>query len=239
MYGYQNSEELSTGNGGKFGLNSGVFITKFEYNANAGSDGAVADAIDLTVKVGEREYRKRFFPVSKVYGKGNVGELTDTTTDEYKAAKDTAVSLLNASLTDVVRVFVDEESIKSALSSPIASFKDYALVLERLVKGSGNWDKTPVDVFLSYQWAIQGDNKRTFLEIPKDVKHGSFIIKSLGEGYKEVATSSSIKYTNEEGLTHPFKRSEWFANSAYAIQAVIEEAPTQDMGGGAATGGNW
>ena len=48
MYGYQDSGDLAPGKqGGKFGLNTGAFVTKFEYNANSGKDGAAGDAIDL------------------------------------------------------------------------------------------------------------------------------------------------------------------------------------------------
>jgi len=86
MYGYQDSSEVASGSGGgKFGLNSGVFITKFEYNPNAGAGGAAGDGIDLTVQVGEKEYRKRFFPVSKVYAPKGGGEITDTNSEEYAA----------------------------------------------------------------------------------------------------------------------------------------------------------
>ena len=49
-YGYQDSKEVGPGKqGGKFGLNTGV-VTKFEYNPNAGKDGAEQDAIDLNMK---------------------------------------------------------------------------------------------------------------------------------------------------------------------------------------------
>ena len=83
MYGYQNSEDLAPGKqDGRFGLNTGAFVTKFEYNPNAGSDGAAGDAIDFTVQIGEREYRHRFFPITKVFGKD--GEITDTKSEEYK-----------------------------------------------------------------------------------------------------------------------------------------------------------
>lgn len=231
MYGFQDSNDLAPGqSGGKFGLNSGVFVTKFEYNPNAGTNGAEQDAIDLTVQIGEREYTRRFFPVSKIYSKDN-GELTDTTTEEYKELFAKEVALLNGTLTDVVRCFVPEEDIKTALAAPIANFKDFAEVLQRLVHGVPNWNKTPVDVFLCYQWNVSGDNNRTYLELPKNVKHGSFIARHQGAGYTPVEASSGIKYANEEGLTHPLKRNEWFAGSAFSKQTVLEDT-TQEMGSG-------
>jgi len=55
MYGYQDSGELAPGKqGGKFGLNTGAFITKFEFNSNAGKDGAAGDE-----KAGDRPSPKR------------------------------------------------------------------------------------------------------------------------------------------------------------------------------------
>ena len=124
MYGYQDSGDLAPGKqGGKFGLNTGAFVTKFEYNPNAGSDGAAGDAIDFTVQIGEREYRHRFFPITKVFGKD--GEITDTKSEEYKEGLAKETSQLNAMLTDIVKVFVDEQTLKTALATPISSFKSY------------------------------------------------------------------------------------------------------------------
>lgn len=237
MYGYQDSNEVAPGSsGGKFGLNSQVFVTKFEHNPNAGAGGAAQDAIDLTVQVGEREYRKRFFPVSKVYAPKGGGEITDTNSQEYKDGLKKEVALLNGALTDVVRCFVSEEDLKAALTTPIASFKDYAEVLQRLVTSTPNWNTIPVDVFLCYQWTISGDNEITYLELPKNVKHGSFIVKSQGAGFKPVA-GGSIKYTNEVGTEHPFKRSEWFATSAFGKQTDLN--PTPQAGGAGGTDSGW
>ncbi len=151
MYGYQDSGDLAPGKqGGKFGLNTGAFVTKFEYNPNAGSDGSAGDAIDLTIQIGEREYRHRFFPISKVFKDGS--EITDTNSQEYKDGIAKETSQLNAMLTDIVKVFVDEETLKTALATPISSFKNYAEILQRLVQSVPNWQKVPVDVFLQYQW---------------------------------------------------------------------------------------
>lgn len=228
MYTYTSEESVTgNGNGGiKFGLNSGAVVTKFEYNPNAGAGGAEGDAIDFTVQIGEKEFRKRFFPVTKVYGSN--GEITDTTSEEYQEAFGKEVALLNATLSSIVKCFVGEEDIKLALATPINSFKDYAQILERLVKGNSNWDKLKVDVFLSYQWKPSGDNDKTYLELPKNVKHGSFIVKSLGNGFSKVESEESIKYANSEGITHPFKRSVWFAESEFANQQDLGTT-TSDM----------
>jgi len=233
MYGYQNSDEVTPGaQGGKFGLNIG-YVTKFEYNPNAGADGAQQDAIDLTVQVGEREYRKRFFPVTKVFAKGG-GEITDTNSNEYKEEHKKAVQLLNGELSSIVEAFVSPESVQQALSVPINSFKDFAQILERLVKSTPNWEKQANDVFLQYQWQPSGENDKTYLELPKNIKHGVYLVKSLGNGFTEDRTETHIKYVNtESGVTHPFKRGEWFMKSAFANQTNLTENLT-DANAGAA-----
>ena len=237
MYGYQDSGDLAPGKqGGKFGLNTGAFVTKFEFNPNAGKDGAAAEAIDFTVQVGEREYRHRFFPVNKVFAKGG-GEITDTNSAEYKEAFAKEMGQFNAVISDIVKCFVSEEDLKVALATPISTFKDFANVVTRLVQSTPNWQKKPVDVFLQYQWAPSGDNDRTYLELPKNVRHGSFIVASEGEGFKEVKTTSSLKYVKEDGAEHSFRRGEWFLGSAFANPTVLEGSAS--MNTQTSSGSNW
>lgn len=236
MYGYQESGDLTPGKqGGKFGLNTGAFITKFELNENAGKDGAAADAIDFTVQVGEREFRHRFFPISKVFAKGG-GEITDTNSEEYKKAMASEVAQFNAVISDIVKVFVSEEDLKLALQVPIPTFKDFAKIVTRLVQATPNWQKKPVDVFLQYQWAPSGDNDKTYLELPKNVKQGVFIVSSEGEGFKEERTSTHLKYVKDDGTEHLFKRGEWFVNSAFANQTNLA-SPAADINQSATTSG--
>ena len=186
MYGYQDSGDLAPGKqGGKFGLNTGAFVTKFEFNPNAGKDNAAAEAIDFTVQVGEREYRHRFFPITKVFAKEG-GEITDVSSEAYKEAFKKELDQFNAVIGDIVACFVSREDLKTALATPIPSFKDFANIVTRLVQATPNWQKKPVDVFLQYQWSPSGDNDKTYLELPKNVKHGSFIVASEGVGFKEI-----------------------------------------------------
>ena len=235
MYGYKESGDLAPGKqGGKFGLNSGAFVTKFEYNANAGKDGAAADAIDFTVQVGEREYRNRLFPVSKVYKDNN--EITDTASEEYKVAFVKEMELFSAYISDIVKCFVPAEDLKTALATPIVSFKDYAQIVTGLVQRSPNWNKKPVDVFLQYQYTPSGDNDRTYLELPKNVKHGAFIVPTEG-AVTEVKTDSSLTYVKEDGTNHPFKRGEWYLASAFA-NVINLTAPTATINT-PTTGATW
>jgi hypothetical protein len=239
MYGFKDSSEVGPGkSGGNFGLNTNVNVTKFEYNANAGRDGAAGDAIDFNVQIGEREYMHRFFPVAKVFSKEG-GEITDTTSDAYKEEFGKAMALFNAALSDIVKCFAAEEDIKQALLTPINSFADYAKILERLVKSNANWAKQPVDVFLEYQWKPSGENTRTFLTLPKNVKQGSFIQKSMpGMKFTEDKTDSHIKYVAEDGSIHPFKRGKWYVESAFANQTILEDNSSANASMNGATTGS-
>ena len=233
MYGFQESADLGSGsNGGKFGLNTGAMVTKFEFTENAGKDNAPGEAIDLTVQIGEKEFRKRFFPIEKVFGKN--GEITDTNSDEYKETFAKEVNLLNGALTDVAKCFATEEEIKNALVG-VNSFKTFGQALERVVKANGAWDKVPVDVFLCYQWQPKGENTRTYLELPKNVKHGSYICKSQGAGYNQTENTSGISYANEEGSLHPFTRTSWFAESAFSNLTDLGSGTEDAMGSSASS----
>lgn len=228
MYGYTNSEELvPTNQGGKFGLNTKAFVTKFEYNPNGGSNGSAGDCMDLTVKIEDREFRRRFFPVSKVYSEGKEGgnEITDTTSEEYKKAFERDSKRLSASICEVVECFVPQADIEKALSTPLNSFKDFALILENLVKQS-DFKNTPVDVFIQYQGSIKGDNNKTYLQLPsklQHVTHGKYIVKSLGTGFKVAKDTEDLVYVNAEGITHPIKRKSWFLDSNFANQIDLSK----------------
>lgn len=239
MYGFQESAEVGPGKeGGKFGLNVGI-VTKFEYNPLSGAGKTAGDAIDITVQVGEKEFMKRFFPVGKVYAKKGGGELTDVTSDAYKAAYKEAMDLFNATLTDIVLVFVEKADLMAALAHPIADFKAYASLLQRLVQSSPAFiAKAPVDIFLEYQSKPSGENTRTFLQLPKDVKHGQWICKHQGPGFVEDKSTTHVRYNLGE-VAHPFKRGEWYMQSTFANVINLgnggEAAPA--AGAQATTGG--
>jgi hypothetical protein len=109
----------------------------------------------------------------------------------------------------------------------VSDFKSFAQALERVAKVGGPIEAIDVDVFLCYQWQPKGEQTKTYLELPKNVKHGSYVCQTKGAGFEAVESSTGVKYANDEGFTHPLKRNEWFANSAFAKQT--------DLGGGQET----
>ena len=99
----------------------------------------------------------------------------------------------------------------------------------------------PVDVFLQYQWSPKGDNTKTFVELPKNVKHGIFICKSLQEEFTEERTATHVRYLTAEGAVHPFKRGQWFVGSAFANETNIGGGtqPAAMNAGASSPGANW
>ena len=239
-YGYQNSEDVQSLSSGKFGLNTGL-LTKFEYNPNAGSNGEAADALDITVDIEGKEYMSRLFPVTKAYSKEG-GELTDTTAKEYQESLDKQASLLNASVTDIMRCFLPDDAIKNAFAAGgLTSFKAYAQLVERLIKSNPNWNKTPIDIFLQYQYKPSEGKTITYLTLPpaSSIKHGSFIVKHVAGTFTEERTDSHIKYVNSKGEYHPFKRGSWFTKSPFANQIKLEETKSDMDNNSSATGAGW
>lgn len=218
MYGFSNTEELVSNNAGTFGLNTGAKLVKFEFNPNAGKDGVAQDALDIVFKIEEREFNHRLFPLQK---------FQDEDDETFKKR----AKVFSGCVVDIVKCFVPQDTIKTALSAPMADFKQFAETVVRLVKSNTNWDKTPLDLFLQYQWQIRNGSERTFLEVPRygASYHGVYVVPSKGPGFKRVEDSTSLKYVNAAGEEHPFKRSEWFMNSNFAkLQELNKVEETQE-----------
>lgn len=220
--------------GGKFGLNTG-FITKLEYNPNAGKDNTPADAIDIVFLVGEKEFNNRIYDVTKVYDKdGN--EITDTDSQEFIKGYNTIVVQNMAVVVHAVKATgVTQEMIEVALKTPPTTFADWAKIITGLVPAG--FDKKPVDGFLEYQWAIKGENDRTYLQLPKNMKGGRFFCASVAPSgsWKEELTWTEMKdevevaceglrYVDDAGNVHPFDRNSSFMESPKANQQVEGQA---------------
>lgn len=219
-YGY-NNETSNKKQGGKFGLNTGATLVKFDYNPNGGQDGTSSDCLDFSVKVGDKEYNQRFFPITKVWDK-NSREVTDTNSDEYKDLVEAAQKDFSALVCDIARCFVSDDVLKNALKGNINSFENFIKILERLVKSNAQWSTKLLDVFLQYEWTPKGDNTVTFLELPRNTKHGLFICPHVDGTFVEERTSTHLRYIDANGIEHPIKRGEWFVNNAFANKTEVK-----------------
>lgn len=239
----------SKSGGGKFGLNTG-FITKVAYIADAGADGTPGDAVDIIAQTGEKEFRRRMFDVTRVYGKN--GELTDTNSPEYiKKYNEELTQTLAVIIHAVKTLGVTQAQIDAALAVPPANFADWAKIITSLV--APGYEKRPVDFFLEYQWTIKGENDRTYLEIPKNMKGGRFLaphVAPVGKWNEQkswttknaegvTTTHAGLAYVDDMGNVHPFTRDVNYMESNKAIQQVEGQSVPTATTGSAPAASTW
>lgn len=243
-------ESLETKTGAKFGGNFGVaFLTKFAYSPNVAKEGQEPrEAIELVVKVGEREYKDWINPITKVVDKNNV-EITDRTSQAFIDGYNLLITQQNAVVVHYLKsVGVTEETIAQVLSTPVASFADYATRICSLLPIG--FDKKPLDLFLEYQWNFgkKADNSpqdKTYPTLPKNMKGGYFIIGALpGVWAESREEDGKLCYVNSNGQKHPFQRSADFMKSNKGTQQVFGQAAQPQAnpmaaGIGAATPSGW
>lgn len=236
-------ESLQSKAGGKFGLNTNARITKLEYNPNGGADNAALDAVDVTVQIGDREYRERFFDSSKVFdSKGN--ELQPGT-PEFQKGYNEDMTQKTAAITHIVKATgVTQEQINAAFGQPVGGFKQWVEIMIGLVPA--DFKEKSVDVFLEYQWSIKGDNDRTYLQLPKNMKGGYFISPAVPcQGEWKTVDGESLTYKDATGKEHPFTRSAAYMDSPKANQIIEGQESDgsaiagQPQAAGNASGAGW
>ena len=224
IYGYIDDDSMeSSGSTLVFGLNAGVtHMVKFEYNANAGKDGTAQDALDVVFNVDGKDISYRIFPVTKAFDKSG-NEVTDPTHPSFKQA----LRDFNSTIVHILHAFVEKEVIKQALGVPVANFKEFCIRAASVLPP--NYKTVDLDIFAQYQWQISGDNTRTYLRFPKNLKHGKWLcaaVQPVGE-WKETRPGGGLAYKDDSGNEHPFKRKKWFMTSNFA--AMQEEEPETDI----------
>jgi hypothetical protein len=230
-YGYASDEvKVSPFN---FGLNAGVTkLTKFEWIPNAGKDGAEQEALDIVFNINGTDKNYRMFPVVKAFGK-NQEEITDPAAPEMQDA----IIDFNARVTHILHAFLDSEAIKAGLARPIANFKEFCEICMGLLPK--NYSEIVLDVFLQYQWQIGSNNDRTYLELPKKMKYGRWLIPAVapvgGAWIKHAVENptddvkKALYYTDAEGNEHPFFRNGWFMSNAFANQQTSGDAESSTI----------
>ncbi len=254
-FGYQDDQDESLKakdfGFGVFGLNEKVTITKFEYNPNGGAGGSVGDSLDISIKVGSGEINQRWFPISKVFDKN--GEITDTTSPEYIAGYNEQMKHFKAVMTHYLKAFNTEEALKAAFAKPINSWVEYVKLVSALMS-QGIANNVLLDVFLQYQWNINPNSNQTYLELPKNLKDGSFItphMAPVGEWKAENVwvekdergnemKMEGLRYVDNAGNVHRFKRNKNYMESNKANKQVRESsAAGSAMNAGSATQATW
>lgn len=208
---------------GVFGLNTGN-VTKFAFNTNAGENNSPGNAVDISIKLGDREMNTRVYEVTRVYDRNN-NQITDTESDEYiKGYNESSLQNMAVIVHAAKALGVTSAQLEAALATPKANFKEWAETVIGLVPA--NFAEQTVDVFLEYQWNISKDQTRTFLQIPRNMKGGRFLCPSIApqgsweeerewvdEKGKEV---KGLRYKDKGGNIHPFTRSQNFMESPKA-----------------------
>jgi hypothetical protein len=250
MYGFKKDDTQSASL--VFGLNADVRLTTFEFNPNGGKDGTPQERLDIVFTVNGTDRNYHQFPITRAYDNGN--EVTDPNHPKMKEAFDD----LNARMCHIIGAFVGLDAIEEAFENDKpTSFAHYCKILADLLPE--NFTEIPLDVFANYQWAIKGDNNRTFLEFPKKMKHGRFVSRHIPGTWTEDRTATHLRYSlittdpryvkiaeqvphctceqigEVDGkpkyrVKHPFSRGEWFMGSNFANQQS-EEAPATTGGG--------
>jgi hypothetical protein len=231
-YGYtsDNDEALKTKSGGRFGLNAGTAVlAKFAYNPNTAKEGQeIREAIEITIKVGDRDYPMWISPVTRVYIKNQ--EYTEFTTPETIAAVNAEMKQQQAVITHIVKSQgVTDAQLQAALSSsPITSFADYANRLCSVLPAA--FETRALDVFLEYQWDFgkKADgtlNDKTYAQLPKNMKGGYFIVPAQpGVWVEFLAPDGALSYKNANGVTHPIEKDAAFMEGKKGTQQVVGQA---------------
>lgn len=250
MYGYANDEKSSSS--AIFGLNQKVKMTKFEFNANGGKDGAAQECLDITFEFSNGAVKNwRQFPVTQAIDKtGN--KVTDPRSQEMKAA----FNEFNAKISQLMKCFITEDELKQGLIG-VSNFKSYCDALTRVLPNK--FEEILLDVFCQYQWTSKSDNGTKYIEIPSNVKQGKVFtahveeqfeaitinaksqtftykgtehelvsegkqfVLDLGENIVKVDNKKGLVYVDEAGNLHPVTRTDWFMSSNFAISSTTDE----------------
>lgn len=224
-------DSLKSKSAGKFGLNTGVNITKIEFLADGGKDGAPADAVDIWGQIGEKEYRRRLYVTTgDLYGPNN--SKVSPGDEKYPALLAADMGQKVAVLKHVLKaVGVTAQAINQVSAG--LSMDAIADGMKKLAElAPANYKTNSVDIFLEYQWDISEGATRKFVEIPKNMKGGAFAcaaVKPVGK-WNEVINEEGLHYKDDANNIHPIARSAEYMLSKKAIQEG-EGAETPAAGG--------
>lgn len=213
-------ESLRSKQGGRFGLNTPAFLTRFAYRPAEGESG---EAIEIFTNLNGKEFKVWISPITQVYVKAPAGQqgtvaTKDFSTPEAIKAYNEELTQHKAVITHVLKaVGVSEEAIKTAALQPANSFAEYAQRMVSLVPA--DYTNKPLDLFLEYQMQPGKDQSITFLQMPKNMKGGYFLIPAQPGTWTEAKDDKGgLVYKNAQGAEHPFTRDKGFLDSRKGYQ---------------------
>ena len=196
-------------------------MSLLQFNPNAGKDGSPSDAFDIHINIDGRDYKRRLYDVTRVFdNKGNELQPTDP---EYNKIYSDNMNQILAVISHVCRaVGVTKQMQDNAFQQPVSSFAEWCQRMVALAN-QVNYQSKDIDIFLEWQWNISPGADRKFLEIPKNMKGGSFICPSHPVVKKWTAETSwidsngrdikGLRYKDDGGNIHPFVRNAAYMNS--------------------------
>ena len=216
-------ESLQSKSGGKFGLNKG-FITNIAFNPNGGKDNTPLNTFEVSVKVGDRDYRIKLFEITdSVYSGGN---KIGPTHPDFEATKELEEKQQLATITHFIKALgVTEDAIRNAVvTAKPTNFSQWVATVCSLVGTKEQYSTKPVDVFLQWQYQISENQKQTFLELPKNMKGKYFIVPAQHGTWTEKTTEDGgLQLVNEQGVVHPIEKSPSYMKSNWAKQQKVGE----------------
>ena len=192
----------------QFGLNTGKVVSITWDN-----EPYEALTVEVLVDGDQNPMRLKKFPVEKVFVDGQMIEKDDP---RFEEASKKQVDELTGVLSHIFKVFVPIEVMEKAFENKeISSFAEYCKILIDLLPK--DYNTIPIDIFLQYQFSLPAGKDKTYLEIPKNVKHGVFIckhVKPVGSWRED--RSNGLRYVDNNNTVHPFIRKKWFMDSNFA-----------------------
>lgn len=189
------SEDLVSNSGLNlsFGLNRGT-LTKFEITD---------EYLDVFFQVKGVETNARYYAINKVFNRN--GEITDTTSEEYRIEVEKAYMQLSASITHIFRIVgYTPEKANVVANENHTSFKSW---VTSVAAKCNNPQGVPVDLFVTY-------NSKGYLSLPSNMKGGYFIVPQTNDEWvekrsweKDGVQMEGLAYVNSANQFHPFLKS--------------------------------
>lgn len=159
IYGYKNEESANVVSAGKFGMNlSNTPEVEIKEDKNG------KEYLSITCDIDGREYRAGVFELKQVYGKDNV-VITDPTDKLFVKA----ANQMNKWVNNFLACFATQEDIQEGMAN-VSNYATFIRAIKNIFDENSEGKKCWV--FLEWQWSVKADNTKTYLQIPKNAKHG-------------------------------------------------------------------